>query len=125
VLDRRSSYRLARTRQLIRPTGGTLNTAQPRMSRLRKEVLASRIENSGEIDGAGGVATTAGTGKQPPRGLAVKAPRGLAVGGGRLPHPGTRSETRSLEVETHDLERQLDSLRLQMTMEKERQQSLV
>ena len=38
---------------------------------------------------------------------------------------GVRSETRSLEAETHDLERQLDNLRVQMAMEKERQQSLV
>ena len=82
------------------------------MSRLRKEVLASRIDGNGEV----------GMAKQAPRGLAVKAPGRL--GGGRL-QPGTRSETRSLEAETHDLERQLDSLRLQMALEKERQQSLV
>jgi hypothetical protein len=88
------------------------------MSRLRKEVLASRMDGNGEVEKAGVRA------KQAPRGLAVKAPGRLAVGGGRL-QPGTRSETRSLEAETHDLERQLDSLRLQMALEKERQQSLV
>lgn len=90
------------------------------MSRLRKEVLASRMDN-GEMTSvpSNGVAAA----KQAPRGLAVQAPGRLAVGG-RL-HPGTRSETRSLEAETHDLERQLDSLRMQMTLEKERQQSLV
>lgn len=83
------------------------------MSRLRKEVLASRIEGNEELGGRA---------KQAPRGLAVKAPG--RQGAARL-QPGTRSETRSLEAETHDLERQLDSLRLQMALEKERQQSLV
>ena len=38
---------------------------------------------------------------------------------------GVLSETRSREAETHDLERQLDNLRVQMAMEKERQQTLV
>ena len=90
------------------------------MSRLRKEVLASRMDSNGEVEAV----PVSGKPKQAPRGLAVKAPGRLAVGGGRL-HPGTRSETRSLEAETHDLERQLDSLRLQMALEKERQQSLV
>ncbi len=91
------------------------------MSRLRKEVLASRMDGNGEVEVVGGAKAAK---QAPPRGLAVKAPGRLAVGGGRL-QPGTRSETRSLEVETHDLERQLDSLRLQMALEKERQQSLV
>lgn len=90
------------------------------MSRLRKEVLASRHND--------GPATAAPAQKSAVRGLAVKdPPRRLGVGqvpiGSRT--GGTRSETRSLEVETHDLERQLDSLRIQMAMEKERQQSLV
>ena len=54
-----------------------------------------------------------------PRGLAMKEARGMKV------PMGVRSETRSLEAETHDLERQLDNLRVQMAMEKERQQTLV
>ena len=83
------------------------------MSRLRKEVLASRVGNGEDA------AALAAPVKQ-------RGPRGLAMKEGRMKVPmGVRSETRSLEAETHDLERQLDNLRVQMAMEKERQQTLV
>lgn len=84
------------------------------MSRLRKEVLASRVGN-----GEDAAALAAPAKQRGPRGLAMKEGRRMKV------PMGVRSETRSLEAETHDLERQLDNLRVQMAMEKERQQTLV
>ena len=85
------------------------------MSRLRKEVLASRVGN-----GEDAAALAAPAKQRAPRGLAMKE------AGRRMKVPmGVHSETRSLEAETHDLERQLDNLRVQMAMEKERQQTLV
>ena len=85
------------------------------MSRLRKEVLASRVGNGEDAAALAAPAKQRG----PPRGLAMKEGRRMKV------PMGVRSETRSLEAETHDLERQLDNLRVQMAMEKERQQTLV
>ena len=76
--------------------------------------FASRVGN-----GEDAAALAAPTKQRGPRGLAMKEGRRMKV------PMGVRSETRSLEAETHDLERQLDNLRVQMAMEKERQQTLV
>ena len=91
------------------------------MSRIRKQVLASRANEAadsfpvGLAPRIGGPFDKSGTLGGGQRGLAVKAKGGV----------GSLAETRRMEAETLDLERSLDTLRMQMQLEKERHGALV